>query len=106
FDAIILGWSGRTDRLDPQFFLNTLDSRASNPGGNNPGGYNNPEYDALFDRQSQAFDIEERRELVQQMQELYKPDMPVAVLFHRDEVVAYNNTTFGNFDVMAGEGLY
>jgi len=106
FDAIILGWSGRTDRLDPQFFLNTLDSRASNPGGNNPGGYNNPEYDALFDRQSQAFDIEERRKLVHQMQELYKPDIPVAVLFYRDEVVAYNNTTFGNFDVMAGEGLY
>ncbi len=25
FDATILGWSGRVDRLDPQYFLGTLD---------------------------------------------------------------------------------
>lgn len=106
FDATILGWSGRTDRLDPQFFLSTLDSRQSSPGGNNPGGYNNPEFDALFDQQSQAFDPEERQQLVMEMQELYKPDAPLIVLFFRDEVVAYNHDAFEGFEPMAGEGLY
>ncbi len=106
FDAVILGWSGRVDRLDPQFFLATLDSRQSGLGGNNPGGYSNPDYDALYDAQSREFDSDTRRDLVREMQELYMPDAPVVVLFHRDEVVAYNNTRFENLPVMAGEGLY
>lgn len=106
FDATIIGWSGRVDRLDPQFFLGTLDSRQSNPGGNNPGSYSNPDYDALFDAQGKEFDITKRQELVHQAQEAYVPDAPVVVLFYRDEVVAYNNTTFGEMNAMAGEGLY
>jgi len=106
FDTVILGWSGRVDRLDPQFFLGTLDSRQAAMGANNPGGYANPDYDALYDAQSREFDIEARRDIVHEMQELYMPDVPVVVLFHRDEVVAYNNTTFTNMNAMAGEGLY
>lgn len=106
FDATILGWSGRVDRLDPQFFLGTLDSRQAALGSNNPGGYENAEYDELFDAQSREFDVETRRDIVHQMQELYMPEIPVAVLFYRDEVVAYNNTTFSEMQAMAGEGLY
>ncbi|TGG95335.1 ABC transporter substrate-binding protein [Natronospirillum operosum] len=106
FDATILGWSGRVDRLDPQFFLSTLDSRQAGLSGNNPGGYDNPDYDALLDEQSREFDVDRRQQLVREMQELYKPDMPLVVLFHRDEVVAYNHTTFDGFEPMAGEGLY
>lgn len=106
FDATVLGWSGRTDRLDPQFFLGTLDSRQAEPGANNPGGYTNAAYDVLFDAQSREFDIAARRDIVHEMQDLYKGDAPMAVLFHRDEVVAYNHTTFTNLNAMAGEGLY
>jgi peptide/nickel transport system substrate-binding protein len=106
FDATIIGWSGRVDRLDPQFFMGTLDSRQAVLGGNNPGGYSNPDYDALYDAQSQEFDIETRRDLVHEAQELYISEAPLAILFYRDEVVAYNNTTFDDMLVMAGEGLY
>jgi peptide/nickel transport system substrate-binding protein len=106
FDVTILGWSGRVERLDPQHFLGTLDSRQSGLGGNNPGGYDNPDYDALFDAQSREFDAEARRDMVWEMQELYKPEIPVVVLFHRDEVVAHNADSFDNYVVMAGEGLY
>ncbi|MFA5538533.1 MAG: ABC transporter substrate-binding protein [Gemmobacter sp.] len=106
FDTVIMGWSGRVDRLDPQFFLGTLDSRQTEPGANNPGGYVNPDYDALFDAQSREFDIEARQAIVHEMQDLYMGDVPVVVLFQRDEVVAYNHNTFGNMNAMAGEGLY
>jgi len=106
FDATILGWSGRVDRLDPQFFLGTLDSRQGGLGANNPGGYDNPDYDALYDAQGAEFDVEARQAIVHEMQELYVPDAPVVVLFNRDEVVAYNNTTFTNMNAMAGEALY
>ncbi|HLR46031.1 MAG TPA: hypothetical protein VK092_02660, partial [Deinococcales bacterium] len=106
FDAAVVGWSGRVDRLDPQHYLATLDSRQSHLGANNPGGYSNPEYDALFDAQSAEFDTEKRRDIVMEMQEVSAPDAPLAVLYHRDEIVAYNSSTFTDYVDMAGEALY
>lgn len=106
FDATILGWSGRVSRLDPQHFLGTLHSGQTDLGANNPGGYINPDYDALFEAQSREFDADRRRELVLEMQEIAARDQPVDVLFYRDEVVGYNANTFDNYVVMAGESLY
>lgn len=106
FDAAVVGWSGRVDRLDPQHFLATLDSRQSQLGANNPGGYNNPEYDALFDAQSREFDTAARQAIVHEMQEVSASDAPLVVLYHRDEVVAYNTATFTDYVTMAGEALY
>ncbi len=106
FDVTILGWSGRVDRLDPQHFLSTLDSRQTSLGSNNPGGYSNPEYDALFDAQAAEFDADARRAIVLEMQELVAPDAPLVVLYHRDEVIAYNETRWTDMVTMAGEGLY
>ncbi len=106
FDVTILGWSGRVDRLDPQHFLSTLDSRQTSLGSNNPGGYSNPEYDALFDAQAAEFDADARRAIVHEMQELVAPEAPLVVLYHRDEVIAYNATRWSDMVTMAGEGLY
>lgn len=106
FDVTILGWSGRVDRLDPQHFLSTLDSRQTSLGSNNPGGYENPAYDALFDAQSREFDANARRALVHEMQEIAAPDAPLVILYHRDEVIAYNATRWTDMVTMAGEGLY
>lgn len=106
FDVVISGWSGRVDRLDPQHYLGTMHGGQTTLGANNPGGYVNPEYDRLFDLQQAEFDVEKRREYVLQMQEIAARDVPVDVLYYRDEVIAYNNTTFDGLVVMAGEGLY
>lgn len=106
FDATILGWSGRVERLDPQHFLGTLHSGQADLGGNNPGGYENSAYDRMFEEQAGEFDTNTRRDIVHDMQELYKSDAPLIVLFYRDEVLAYNNERFDNFVTMAGEGLY
>jgi peptide/nickel transport system substrate-binding protein len=106
FDVTILGWSGRVDRLDPHHFLSTLDSRQSGLGSNNPGGYENAHYDELHDQQSREFDADARRAIVHEMQEVAAPDAPLVVLYHRDEVIAYNGTRFADMVTMAGEGLY
>lgn len=106
FDVHILGWSGRVERLDPQHFLQTLYGEQIELGGMNRGGYVNPIYDALFVAQSREFDSEVRRQLVLELQEVYTRDNPLDVLFYRDEVNAFNNTTFTNYVVMAGEALY
>lgn len=106
FDATILGWSGRVDRLDPQHFLGTLHGGQTDLGANNPGGYSNPDYDALFEAQSREFNADRRRELVLEMQEIAARDQPLDVLFYRDEVVGHNANTFDNYVIMAGESLY
>lgn len=106
FDAVISGWSGRVDRLDPQHYLGTMHGGQTGLGANNPGGYVNAEYDRLFELQQREFDVEKRREYVLEMQAIAAPEAPVDVLYYRDEVIAYNNETFAGFVIMAGEGLY
>ncbi len=106
FTVTIAGWSGRVDRLDPQFYLGTLNSANAVMGANNPGGYSNPEFDEVFEAQSREFDQAKRQELVHKLQEISAPDAPLAILFHRDEVVAYNKNNFENMNAMAGEALY
>ncbi len=106
FDAVVLGWSGRVERLDPQHFLGTMHSGQTTLGGNNPGGYVNPEYDALFEAQQAEFDVQKRRDVVHKAQAVAAADQPLDVLFYRDEVVAYNSKRFYNPVAMAGEGFY
>ncbi len=106
FDATILGWSGRVERLDPQHFLGTLHGEQTDLGGNNPGGYIDPVVDTLFEDQAREFDVDLRRIHVHQIQDVAAEDVPVNVLFYRDEVNAYNHRTFEGFVPMAGEAIY
>lgn len=106
FDAAVMGWSGRADRFDPQFFLGLLDSHQSDLRGNNFTGYDNPEYDALFHAQSQAFDPEARRGLVHAAQEIAARDVPIAVLTYRDTVVGHSLTSFTDLVTVPSDGFY
>jgi len=106
FDATILGWSGRVERLDPQHFLGTLHGDQADLGANNPGGYVNPDYDNLFEAQMREFDVDARRAMVLEMQAIAAKEAPLDVLYYRDEVNAYNHERFSNFVVMAGEAIY
>lgn len=106
FDTLMIWWSGRVERLDPQHFLGSYHSGQIDPGGTNPSGYSNPEFDRLFEEQQREFDVERRRELVLKAQEIAIEDQSMTILYYRDEVVAYNNKTFDNFIPMAGEAIY
>lgn len=106
FDAALQGWGARIDRLDPHHFLSTMHSDQTRLGGVNPAGYSNPDYDAVFEAQQSELDVEARRELVHEAQAIAAEAQPLTVLYHADEVVAYNNETFENFTTMTGEGIY
>lgn len=106
FDAAIMGWSGRADRLDPQFFLGLLDAHQSGLRGNNVSGYANPEFDALFHEQASTFDPSKRRELVHAAQEIASRDVPIAVLNYRDTVVGHSLTTFNDLVSVPSDGFY
>lgn len=106
FDVAILGWSGRVDRLDPQFFLGLADSHQAGLRGNNVTGYANPEYDALFEAQSRAFDPLDRLPYVHAAQAIAAADVPMVILTHRDTVAAYLESGFSNLTVVPSDGLY
>ena len=97
YEAVSFGYGGRIDRIDP----NELVSRPflcdlGGPGGSNYSDYCNPEYDRLVDAQRTATDVDERRDLVFQIQELQALDMPWLTEYHNWEVFGYNSDAYTN----------
>lgn len=107
YDAYTIGWSGRVDRLDPDMFIHSINhSDNAIPGGNNTNRYRNPEFDALADAQRQEMDVEARREIVFEAQQILAEDVPHITMYSRAVNQAYNNTTFDKVRNMAGEGVF
>ena len=106
FDAFTLSWAGRAERIDPDHFIyGTLHSSLSGFGGYNIAGYENPEYDALAEKQRRVSDPEERKDIVRQAEEIFLEDVPYAPVAHRDQIMPYNKANFTNIQAMIGEGL-
>lgn len=81
WNAVILSWSGRIERTDPDVFLYMLfHSSQAARGSNNFGGYQSAAYDALADAQRQTLDPEKRREIVYEAQEILADDVPLIAL--------------------------
>ncbi|HSH34746.1 ABC transporter substrate-binding protein [Schnuerera sp.] len=107
YDAYTIGWSGRVERLDPDMFIHSINhSKNANPGGNNTDKYRSDEFDAVADAQRQEMDIEKRRELVFEAQEILGEDVPRITLYSRANVQAYNKDKFKNVENIPGEGLF
>ena len=68
--------------------------------------YRSDEYDALAEAQRREMDVDARREIAIEAQDLLQEDIPALALFYRDEIQAYNNERWADMTVMAGEGLY
>lgn len=107
FDAFTHGWSGRIDRIDPDMYIYSIfHSAFAGPGGNNFTGYMEEEYDRLAEAQRVEMDVDARREIIFEAQEMLADDAPMIPIFARDLVHAYNNERFDNITVMAGEGIF
>lgn len=57
-------------------------------------GYSNPEVDRLIEAQIAAYDVEERKRMVGQIQELVAEDLPVAMLYYTTQFYAYRRSVF------------
>lgn len=107
FDAYTIGWSGRVERLDPDMFIHSINhSDNAEPGGNNTNRYRNPAFDALADAQRQEMDIDERRQIVFEAQEMLGQDVPQVTLYSRANMQTYNKDLFADVINIPGEGLF
>jgi len=83
-DMYLWGFSGQPD---PNYsVLIYLSSQLRKWNG---AGYENPEYDALYEKQIRTVDREKRRELLYKMQEIHYRDCPSIVLYYMTALGAY-----------------
>jgi peptide/nickel transport system substrate-binding protein len=94
FDTFIWGWGG--DPYDPSLLLSLF--LTSEVGGLSDSFYANPEYDRLFEEQSGAFDVEERRAIIQEMVAITQRDLPYIVLTYDPNLQAYRTDTVANVE--------
>jgi peptide/nickel transport system substrate-binding protein len=94
FDTFIWGWGG--DPYDPSFLLSLF--LTTEVGGLSDSFYANPEYDRLFREQSGIFDVEARRQTIQEMVAITQRDLPYIVLTYDPNLQAYRTDRVENVE--------
>ena len=106
FDAFILHWSGRAERIDPDSFCYSIaHSSQADAGGFNVSGYSNEEYDRYAEAQRYELDTEKRKQLVWKCQEIIARDQPFTPIVTRNRLNPYNDRDWTGWTPMMGEGL-
>ena len=90
FDISLWGWGSDPD---PNLLLSVYTTDEI-PNGYNETGYSNPEFDELFIEQSRELDVDRRREIVWQMQEIAFEDVVYIIPYYQQAVQAYRVDRF------------
>ncbi len=80
YDTFILAYGALS--LDPDYLRNFFHSKNDRKRGWNMSGYNNPEFDRIADASAKAMNINERRKLIWQMQQIIMNDVPYFPLYN------------------------
>jgi peptide/nickel transport system substrate-binding protein len=92
YDMYIWGWGVEPD---PNFQLSTYTT--SQCGVWSDTCYSDPEYDELFKSTQRATTVEERADIVDQMQQILYEDRPEIVLWYDNYLQAYRSDTWTGF---------
>ena len=99
-DMYLWGFSGTPD---PNFSLSIYTSSQVQKW--NGAGYQNPEYDTLFDEQQRAVDPNKRQDLINKMQAIHYRDCPSIVLYYMNALGAYRADDLEGFTENMAGGL-
>ncbi|MFO7740578.1 MAG: ABC transporter substrate-binding protein [Desulfatiglandaceae bacterium] len=100
FDMFVLGYGNLS--LDPDYLRNFFHSSNDRPRAWNASGYRNPDFDRIADESSRAMQVDERRELIRQMQRIIMKDIPYLPLYSPRQVEATRDDRFTNWVQMLG----
>ncbi|HVL52896.1 MAG TPA: ABC transporter substrate-binding protein, partial [Vitreimonas sp.] len=89
YDLFIWGWAGD---VDPNSLLEIF--TCDQIGNSSDSMYCNPRYDELFQQQNVAETPEERKALIDEMQEIFYNEAPYHVLFYDATLSAYRTDRF------------
>ena len=90
FDVIVWGWGSDPD---PDLLLSVMTTDEI-PTGSSETGYSNPEYDALYVKQSSELDLNKRKEIVWQMQQIVFDDVVYVIPYYQQNVQAFRKDRF------------
>ena len=99
YDVELWGWASGAD---PDFLLSIF--LTSQIGVWSDSNYSNPAYDALYDQQKKAATVEERKAIIDQMQDMIYDDAPYIILFYDNELHAYRNDRFEGWTLQPRDG--
>ena len=105
WDATTWQMVGRPERSDPDELTYNLFVSANAANGYDFVGYKNPEYDKLAQQQREELDLDKRKALIMQAQELINHDQPYGFEVHPFNVVAYNKTVWDPKSMISQAGI-
>jgi peptide/nickel transport system substrate-binding protein len=102
YDIMLWGWGSDPD---PAFLLG-VGLCSEIPTGFSETGYCNAEYDELYDAQAVAQDVDERIDLIHEMQRILVEDVPYIIPYYQNSIQAWRTDNFtGWLDVDPTLGL-
>ena len=105
WDATTWQMVGRPERSDPDELTYNLFVSANAANGYDFVGYKNPEFDRLAQAQREELDLDKRKALIMQAQELINHDQPYGFEVHPFNVVAYNKTVWDPNSMISQAGI-
>jgi peptide/nickel transport system substrate-binding protein len=105
WDATTWQMVGRPERSDPDELTYNLFVSANAANGYDFVGYVNQEYDRLAQQQREELDLEKRKALIMQAQELINHDQPYGFEVHPYNIVAYNRTVWDPKSMISQAGI-
>jgi len=90
YDIILWGWGSDPD---PNLLL-SVHTTDEIPNGYNETGYSNPAYDELHIQQGRELDIDRRREVVWQMQQIAFDDVVYIIPYYQQAIQAFRTDRF------------
>ena len=104
-DVSSIAWGATPDRLEPNFYLQTMmHSSFAKLGERNYGHYRSAKYDAACDAQMREMDPEKRVKLVWDAQAVAAADVPIWWLAHPPVISVYNKRDFADPVEVMGSG--
>lgn len=93
FDVVMSVLSGQPQRMEPDFFTNAqFNTKSSQPGDFNVGSYSNAELDRLGAEQLTIYDKDQRKPVVDEIQEILYEDPPEAIIATTNYTFAINTS--------------
>ena len=92
YDLFVWSWYGG---LDPNVLLQI--TLCNQIGTSSDSLWCNPEYDKLYDEQNVATDDQERKRIIDEMQQMFYDQAPYHLLYYDDQLDAYRTDRFGGW---------
>jgi peptide/nickel transport system substrate-binding protein len=106
FEVYFMGQDPRPARMEPEWWIRQFYSKEAGETGFNWSGYQNPEYDVLADAERAATDLDERKEIVDELQQMIYDAHTFHVYLNPYLAGAYNKETFADPTLWLGHPVW